>query len=131
MQNFLILFHLITILFAGILFLFPLFLKKGSNLHKIFGIIWCTLMIISSISTFFIHQINKPNGYSWIHILSIITLVSVSYGFYTIIKNKKDNHKYQHFICFVGPYIGLLIAAFFAIFAKHRYIQTNIFQQLF
>lgn len=125
-QYSLIIFHLITISLAGIFFIFPIILKKGVFYHKLLGIIWCILMLISSVSTLFIHQINKPDGYSWIHILSIITIISVSYGLYIIVKNKKDIYKYSHFISFVGPYIGLLIALYFAITAKERFIQTYI-----
>jgi len=41
-------------------------------LHRLLGKIWMVLMVITSLSSFFIHQIDLFYGFSPIHLLSIL-----------------------------------------------------------
>src|SRR5258707_13171515 len=48
---------------------------KGTLSHRIVGSIWVLLMLVVSISAFFIHQLRIWGPWSPIHLLAIFTLV--------------------------------------------------------
>ncbi|MBC2885993.1 DUF2306 domain-containing protein [Ochrobactrum sp. CM-21-5] len=67
--------HVVAVVPAAIIGSLILFRRKGTRLHKLFGRIWIILMVITSVSSFFIHQINLILGFSPIHILSVLVLI--------------------------------------------------------
>ena len=94
--------------------------KKGGLTHKIIGWIWVTLMMYVAISSFWIKELN--NGlYSWIHLLSIWVIVSLTLSIYFIRKKKVLLHK----IFMVGNFIGLTLAGIFTILPG-RYIPETL-----
>jgi uncharacterized membrane protein len=51
--------------------------RKGTPVHRASGWFWAAAMIIAALSSFFIHTIRVIGPFSPIHLLSILTLVSV------------------------------------------------------
>lgn len=52
-------------------------LSKGGTRHIWLGRLWVGLLAYVALSSFFINEINILWGFSYIHILSVITLVSL------------------------------------------------------
>ncbi|MBA8839336.1 DUF2306 domain-containing protein [Ochrobactrum sp. RH2CCR150] len=66
--------HVATVIPAALLGAFILLRRKGTRLHKYLGRIWMVLMVVTAITSFFIHQINLLWGFSPIHILSVLVI---------------------------------------------------------
>lgn len=66
--------HVAAVLPAALLGAYLLLRPKGTPLHRLLGKIWMALMVVTAVSSFFIHQINLFYGFSPIHLLSIATL---------------------------------------------------------
>jgi uncharacterized membrane protein len=69
--------HAIPAILAFLLGAAQLGLPKGSRLHRIMGWTWVALMTLVAASSFFIHTICSFGGFSLIHLLSIVTLVTL------------------------------------------------------
>lgn len=67
-------FHVATVIPAAILGIIVFLRPKGTATHRLLGKIWVALMIITSLSSFFIHAIKMFYGFSPIHLLSILTI---------------------------------------------------------
>jgi uncharacterized membrane protein len=89
-----------SILLAGV---------KGSGLHKALGWTWVAAMALTAISSLFIRTIN-PGAFSFIHLLSGWTLISLPMGIVAIRRGKVAAHRKAMTGMFVG---GLLIAGLF------------------
>ena len=105
-----ILSHLFLALIALIIGSMNLFSKKGTSKHKIIGWFWITFMVYVSISSFWIKELNEGQ-YSWIHLLSIITILSLIFSIIAI----KLRYIKIHSFFMVGTYIGLCIAGIFTL----------------
>lgn len=78
--------------------------RKGTFLHRIAGRTWAGLMLVAAISSFWI----KGDGsYSWIHLLSIGTLVLLAGVVYAAI----NGHIRRHRAGVIGLYTGSLVVA--------------------
>ena len=97
-----------------------LFSKKGDKTHKIIGWIWVILMFYVAISSYWIKELNG-GSYSWIHLLSIWTLISISLAIYFI----RIRKVYLHKIFMVGTFIGLFFAGIFTLLPG-RYLPNLI-----
>jgi uncharacterized membrane protein len=85
-----------------------LLMKKGTTLHKALGRIWASLMMITSISSFWLTGLT--GGIGPIHIFSVVTLISIPWAVYCA--RKGDFIRHQR--AMTGPYIGLFIAGLFS-----------------
>ena len=91
----------------GILFLIP-----GSRIHKRFGYIFISVLIVVNISALFIHQMGKPFGP--FHILIPFSLYSLFMGVKPLYKKMDRNKKLKYHIRgMLAAALGLW-AAFFA-----------------
>ena len=81
---------MIAIVLGGI----QLYMKKGGKIHKLLGRIWIGLMLVVSISSFWIHDIRLWGLFSPIHILSAWTIFSCGMGIYFARVGKIKAHKY-------------------------------------
>ncbi len=120
-----IIIHLSTVVPAIPMGAYILWRKKGDALHKAMGRVWAILMIVTAISSFWIGRPGTGlggTGYSFIHIFSIVTLVSIPLGIWAIRKGDVVGH----YRAMQGPYIGLLIAGLFA-FLPGRILGSLIF----
>lgn len=112
--------HLVSVIPALLLGLVILSKKKGTSIHKLMGRIWIVLMLIASVTSFFI----KSNGsFSWIHILSVITLVSIAIAIFSIRKGDIKNHR--GFM--LGAYFGAIAAGLFATIIPGRIVYNFFF----
>lgn len=107
--------HLITVLPAVCLGFINLFMMKGTPIHKSVGRWWVALMLITALTSFFI----KTNGeYSWIHLLSIFTIISLCIGIVAI----RFGNRRLHRGFMVGAFFGSLMAGLFAAIIPGRIV---------
>ncbi|HJV51843.1 DUF2306 domain-containing protein [Noviherbaspirillum sp.] len=88
-------------------------LKKGTPLHRLFGRLWVGLMLSAALVSF---GIQNSGHFSWIHLLSIFTLVSVSAAVYAAVKGRIDVHRRG----MTHAYIALLVAGAFTFLPQRR-----------
>ena len=86
--------HAIAAILAIILGGMQLYMKKGGATHKLFGYVWVGLMLIVSVSSFFIHEIKLWNVYSPIHLLSAWTIFSLGLAIYYVRISNIKRHKH-------------------------------------
>ena len=86
--------HAIAAMLAIILGGVQLYMNKGSVTHKLLGYIWVGLMLIVSVSSFFIHEIKLWNIYSPIHLLSAWTIFSLGLAIYYVRISNIKRHKH-------------------------------------
>lgn len=67
--------HVATALVALLLGTYLLIAPKGTGTHRMLGRIWIGVMVVTSLSSFFIHSLRLYFGFSPIHILSVLTLI--------------------------------------------------------
>ena len=66
---------------------------KGTSSHKVFGWAWVVLMLYVVSSGLFIYEIHVIGRYSPIHILSIVTIVSLGAGILAVRRHRVSVHK--------------------------------------
>lgn len=82
--------------------------KKGTTPHRLLGRSWAILMLIAVLSSFGI----KTHGhYSWIHLLSIITIAGLAGSLYAVAKGNITAHRRS----MRSLYISLVIAGAFTL----------------
>jgi uncharacterized membrane protein len=77
--------------------------RKGTPSHKLLGRVWVAAMIGVAVSSFWIFEIRRGAGPSWIHLLSAWTLVSLAFAVWFIRRGNVRAHK--GFM--VGTFLGL------------------------
>ena len=85
--------------------------KKGTRQHKVIGWIWVVMMVVVSLSSFEIRELNPDGTMSWIHVLSIVTLASLVIALLAIKNGRRSLH--QHVM--IGTFLGLVIAGAFTL----------------
>jgi uncharacterized membrane protein len=102
--NFIIITHAISASISLFLGPFILFRRtKGDRFHKMLGYTWFTCMLYVSLSSFFIRGV-AGNNFSWLHLLSIITIITLVNGIYKAGKKKRKAHRNS----MIGAYSGLV-----------------------
>jgi len=101
-------FSALTALLLGAWQLF--FSARGSQSHRLVGRVWVGLMLYVSVTSFWIREI-RHGQFSLLHILSVVTIVSVLLG----IRDARRGNIPGHVGNMCGSWIGLLIAGGFAI----------------
>lgn len=112
--------HLYTISPAIFIGLYLLLGKKGTRLHIGLGFLWCFLMIVSAISTFFI---TGYDTFHFLHFLAFFSVVGIVIGWIGIYKKRKR----MHFVGMLSSYAGSVIAGYFAVMTPGRYTYQLIF----
>jgi uncharacterized membrane protein len=99
-----ILIHLAAALLALVLG-GAIFLRgKGNSAHRLLGRTWVALMLVTALSTWWI----RGNGsFSWIHGLSVLTLVLLGVGVYYAMQSRIAAHQRT----MKGLYAGALVVA--------------------
>ena len=93
------------------------FSTKGSPGHRWVGRVWVPLMLFVAVSSFWIRTI-RDDKFSFLHVLSVVTIVTVSLG----ILNVRRGDIRGHLGNMVGSWIGLTFAFIFAIAIPQRHI---------
>ncbi len=114
--------HLIAVVPALVIGTVVLFLEKGTPRHKALGRIWVALLLVASISSFWIFEIRDGAGPSPIHLLSIWTLIALGLAVYHIRRGNRRTHR----AFMIGTYIGLVAAGIFAA-APGRFLGSLLF----
>ena len=115
--------HAIAAMLAIILGGVQLYMNKGSLTHKLLGYIWVGLMLIVSVSSFFINEIKLWNIYSPIHLLSAWTIFSLGLAIYYVRISNIKRHK-QVMIMIYG--FALVLTGFFT-FMPGRVMHQIVF----
>lgn len=98
--------HLVTVIPAIPLGGYLFVTRKGGPRHRTLGKVWLALMLITAISTIFIRNLNH-GGFSWIHLLTLLTLVAVPQALLSARRGDIAAHR-KHMLTF---YLGSLIIA--------------------
>jgi uncharacterized membrane protein len=101
--------HLSTVLLALPLGVSQLLLPKGTFRHRTVGWIWVVLMTVTALISFAIHGLN-PHGLSWIHIFSVLTLLSTPQIVFYARTGRVEAHRGTVLGLMLG---GLVIAGLF------------------
>lgn len=105
-------FHVLTVVPAALLGGVMLARKKGTPAHRMIGRVWLVLMVLTALSTFLIHGINMFHGFSPIHILSLVVLVSA----FEVIRTARTRNFIRHQRVVKSLYFGAIgIAALFTL----------------
>ena len=104
--------HAVAAMAAIILGGVQFYMKKGGILHKLIGRTWIGLMIVVSVSSFFIHKIELWGAYSPIHLLSAWTIFSLGLAIYYVRVGNIKRHK-QVMIALYG--LALLLTGLFTL----------------
>ena len=104
--------HAVAAMAAIILGGVQFYMKKGRILHKLIGRTWVGLMVVVSVSSFFIHKIELWGAYSPIHLLSVWTIFSLGLAIYYVRVGNIKRHK-QVMIALYG--FALLLTGLFTL----------------
>ena len=85
---------------------------KGTLPHRAIGWTWVILMALIAISSFFIHTICSFGGFSWIHLLSILTLIMLPIGVLRAHRHQVQAHRKTMIALFAG---ALILAGLFTL----------------
>lgn len=111
MWTVLIIIHAVTASLSLLLGAFQLLRpKKGDRFHRMVGRTWAVCMYTVCVSSFFIQGVE--DGFSWLHALSLFTIMTVSLGLYSAIKGNIAAHKAN----MIGSYFGS-VGAFVGVIA--------------
>lgn len=84
--------HLAATILALALGALMLIRRKGTVSHRTLGWIWVGLMLTAAISSFWVTGL-RSGGFSPIHILSVVVLVSVPAAIYAIRNGRVNTHR--------------------------------------
>ncbi len=115
-----ILIHSSGMMVAFLVSFFIFWKKKGTKTHKILGRIFVASMAIGALSSFWI----GGGDFSYIHILSILTLYWLIQGIWAV-RLKQKNWKSNHVRAMGSAYIGL-ISAGVGVIVRHATTPPNV-----
>ena len=98
-------------------------LTKGTTRHRITGWLWVALMVVVSVTAFFIHELRVWGPWSPIHLLAIFTLVDAAAGGAACAAPSRPQSQARHDRIFVG---ALIIAGLFT-FLPGRIMHAIVF----
>ena len=85
-------------------------LPKGTTRHRVTGWLWVTLMVVVSVTAFFIHELRIWGPWSPIHLLAIFTLAMLPMAVLHARRHRVPDHKRAMVSIFLG---ALIIAGLF------------------
>ena len=88
-------------------------LRKGTTLHRVLGRTWVVLMALTALVSFWIQA---SGHFSWIHLLSVGTLLALVSSIYAAIRGNIHAHRKG----MISAYTGLAIAAVFTLLPGRR-----------
>lgn len=75
---------------------------KGTAMHKLLGRAWVALMTAVAVSSFWIFNVERGT-FSWIHLLSVWTLISLTLAIIAIRRGRVRAHR----AFMIGTFLGL------------------------
>ena len=88
-----VLIHLTAAIVAIVLGAVILWRRKGGRWHRLGGRVWVATMVVVSVSAFGIHHIRTFGPFSPLHLLSLVTLVSLALGLWFIRHRNVEGHR--------------------------------------
>jgi uncharacterized membrane protein len=104
--------HALAAMAAFALGLVQLASAKGTTQHRGRGFLWAGLMLIVAVSSFWVHEIRLWGPWSPIHLLSILTLVTLPLAIYYAHAHQVRRHRSAMLSLFFG---ALVIAGIFTL----------------
>ena len=86
--------------------------RKGTPAHRALGWTWVALMVFIAGGSFAIHTIRQFGPFSWIHALSLFTLVMLWVGVAHARAGRIEAHRWTMISLFVG---ALVVAGLFTL----------------
>ena len=99
--------HAFAAMTAFALGLVQLAAPKGTLPHRTIGWVWVMLMVIVSVSAFWIHERQLWGPWSPIHLLAILTLIMLPLGVYFARRHMLIGHR----TTMIGLFAGALVIA--------------------
>lgn len=96
---------------------------KGTLPHRTVGWIWVALMLVVSVSAFFVHEIRMWGPWSPIHLLAIVTLMALPAAVLAAHRHDVRTHRRAMLSLFFG---ALVIAGIFT-FVPGRIMHAVLF----
>lgn len=97
--------------------------RFGDRLHRWLGRVWVVLLLLVSASSFWIRDL-RPGHLSWIHVLSVVTIVSLVRGVIAIRRRDRTGHA----ITMCATYAGMIGALIGVVVVPTRLVPRS-FQQ--
>jgi uncharacterized membrane protein len=97
------------------------FSTKGDPRHRVAGRVWVVLMLYVAFSSFWIKEL-RPGEFSLIHLLSVLTIVTVSLGVWSAWRGNIASHRGN----MIGSWCGLLGAFIGAVAVPVRLVPTLV-----
>ena len=91
----------------------------GDTRHRVLGRVWVVVMLWTAVTSFWIRHIND-GAFSWLHVLSVVTLVTVTLG----VVNARRGNIQAHRGNMVGSWLGAVGAMLAATAIPGRMIPT-------
>lgn len=111
--------HVVAALLSVGLGVVQLIRRKGDRRHRYLGRVWVVLMLWTAVSSFWIRHI-RDGAFSWLHVLSLVTLVTVTLGVLAVRRGDVRGHRGH----MVGSWLGSLAAMVFALAVPSRMLPT-------
>lgn len=92
--------HLCAVIPALPLGAYVLARRKGDARHKALGRLWALLMIVTALSSFGLHGLT--GRLSWIHLLSLVTLVTIPRGVIQAVRGDIPRHRRSMTLVYAG-----------------------------
>jgi len=96
---------------------------KGTLPHRTIGWIWAGLMVVVSVTAFFIHELRLWGPWSPIHLLAIFTLITLPLAVLHARRHRVQQHRWAMISIFAG---ALVIAGLFT-FVPGRIMHAVLF----
>ncbi len=96
---------------------------KGTLPHRTIGWIWVGLMLIVSVTAFFIHQLRLWGQWSPIHLLAIFTLIMLPIAVLAARQHAVERHRRG----MIGLFVGALVIAGLFTFLPGRIMHAVAF----
>jgi uncharacterized membrane protein len=77
--------------------------RRGDLPHRVIGRTWLGAMYLTALSSFGIQEL-RPGRFSWIHALSVLTLITLTLGLWNARKGRVAAHAGN----MIGSYLGLI-----------------------
>lgn len=85
--------HAFAALTALVLGASQLVLVKGTRRHRAIGYVWVSLLALVALSSFWIHDLRQFGRFSFIHVLSVITLLGLFFAIRAARRGDIDGHR--------------------------------------
>lgn len=97
--------HAMAAMTAFVVGIVQLSAPKGTFSHRTVGWVWVVLMLVVSISAFFIHTIRLWGPWSPIHLLAIFTLITLPIGIVHARRHAVVSHRWTMLSIFTGALV--------------------------